>query len=198
MTTAVAVETENGVVLGVDSQISSLDDEGGVMSMSTVPRVWSKVIKFDGYAIAVAGDTRALNLLAHAFDGPSYKTTKLSNSDRWLTTTLIPALKETLEQHDYAIGGVSNKAASQGSQFLVATVNHAYIIEGDWGWAADRSGLYAIGTGSPFALGALHATVSRNSSLSVATKAANKALSVAAALDPYTGGPFHVIRVGKD
>ena len=74
-----------------------------------------------------------------------------------------------------------------------------YIIDGDYSWMSDINGVYAIGTGAQYALGALQATIpARIGTIPWATAKtlAIKALSIAAKFDPYTGAPYHTLTQG--
>jgi ATP-dependent protease HslVU (ClpYQ) peptidase subunit len=69
-----------------------------------------------------------------------------------------------------------------------------YIIDSDYSWISDTSGLFAIGSGSQFALGAMHAIMPKGKiTLPTARKVALKAIATAARFDPYTGAPYQTI-----
>ena len=66
-----------------------------------------------------------------------------------------------------------------------------YIIESDYSWTAEANYLYSTGTGSSYALGALHSlTGNKRPTASQARSICTKALTVASKFDPYTGSPF--------
>jgi ATP-dependent protease HslVU (ClpYQ) peptidase subunit len=74
-----------------------------------------------------------------------------------------------------------------------------YIIESDYSWTSDTSGIYAIGTGSSYALGALQALIgTKKLTAQQAKTMANKALTVASKFDPYTGSPFQAFSQERD
>jgi ATP-dependent protease HslVU (ClpYQ) peptidase subunit len=74
-----------------------------------------------------------------------------------------------------------------------------YVIDGDYSWISDSSGIFAIGTGAQYALGALYAAQPKGKlTLAVARKMAIKAISVAAKFDPYTGAPYHTLVQGQE
>ena len=67
------------------------------------------------------------------------------------------------------------------------------VIESDYGWSPDRHGIYAIGTGASFALGAMKAHLeNRIMTINKAKEAVLLALDVAATFDCHTGGPSKV------
>ena len=82
----------------------------------------------------------------------------------------------------------------------MAVNGQIYIIDGDYSWISDPYGLFAIGTGAQYALGAMYAMLPKNGKLDVALarKMAIKSISVAAKFDPYTGAPYHTQVQGRD
>ena len=80
--------------------------------------------------------------------------------------------------------------AEHDSELLVAINQTLYHIDGDYSWFTDQTGIYTLGTGAPYALGALHnMPIPRNPAQ--AKKQAIKALATASKYDPNTGSPYH-------
>ena len=115
--------------------------------------------------------------------------------DQFFTAKFIPALRECFEQQGYAIPDIKEDKehiAEQASTILVVIHGIIYVVDGDYSWTSDSSGMYALGSGSSYALGALQAlATNRKLTIPQAKKLALKALSTAAKFDPYTGPPFH-------
>ena len=194
MTTIVGVQGDGFAVICSDSRISSFDDSGMAYQVTTLGTGTSKVAQNGKYLLGAAGDVRAINILHHAFTPPAptgdLKGKKL---DAFITNKFIPALRACFEQQGYAAPEreSSTHIAEQHSTILVVVNGAIYIIEGDYSWTADTSGVYAIGTGSPYALGALSVLIgSKDLTPQQAKVAAQKALTTAAKFDPYTGAPF--------
>jgi ATP-dependent protease HslVU (ClpYQ) peptidase subunit len=115
--------------------------------------------------------------------------------DQFITQKFIPALRECFEQTGYAMPDNDEKThiAEQSSTILVVINGVIYIIDGDYSWTSDRTGVYAIGTGSSYALGAIQAIAGgRQLAIPKAKAAINKALSITSKFDPYTGSPFQI------
>jgi ATP-dependent protease HslVU (ClpYQ) peptidase subunit len=111
-----------------------------------------------------------------------------------MTTKFIPSLRSCFETHGYSAvaSGNNNSKAEQDSSVVVVVNSTIYIIESDYSWTPEASGLYATGTGAPYALGALHVlTAGKKLSPSQAKGVLLKALQVSAKFDPYTGSPFN-------
>lgn len=194
MTTIVGIQGDTYAVICTDSRISSIDDDGFAFQVTTLGAGQSKVATNGKYILGAAGDVRAINILHHAFNPPTppanYYGKKL---DQFVTRQFIPALRACFEEQGYAVqnketGGL---IAEQGSSIMVVIHGTIYVIEGDYGWTSDSSGVYAVGTGSSYALGALQSLIgTKKLSPQQAKTVAIKALTVATKFDPYTGSPF--------
>jgi ATP-dependent protease HslVU (ClpYQ) peptidase subunit len=196
MTTIVAIQGDDYSVIGTDSRISSFDESGMAFQITTLGTGTSKVAQNGRYLLGAAGDVRAINILHHAFTPPtpSFKTSG-SHLDQFITQKFIPALRECFEETGYAMpeNDQSSHIAEQSSTILVVINGVVYIIDGDYSWTSDRTGIYAIGTGSSYALGALQAlTAGKQLTVQKAKLAINKALSITSKFDPYTGSPFQI------
>ena len=194
MTTIVAIQGDTYSVVGTDSRVSSFDESGMAYQITTLGTGTAKVAINGRYLLGAAGDVRAINILHHAFTppNPSFKTNG-PNLDQFITQKFIPALRECFESTGYARPDhdEKNHIAEHSSTILVVINGMIYIIDGDYSWTSDRTGVYAIGTGSSYALGALQAiTDGKQLTVQKAKTAINKALSITSKFDPYTGAPF--------
>ena len=195
MTTIVGIQGDKYSVICTDSRISSFDSTGMAYQMTTLGTGSSKVAQNGRYLLGAAGDVRAINILHHAFQPPTPTfTTAGIKLDQFITQKFIPALRECFEETGYAMPDLAEDKghiAEHSLTVLVVINGVIYIIDGDYSWTSDKTGVYAIGTGSAYALGALHAiTNGKEQSVAKAKTAVNKALSIASKFDPYTGAPF--------
>jgi ATP-dependent protease HslVU (ClpYQ) peptidase subunit len=196
MTTIVGLQGDNFAVVYVDSRISSSDSSGYISQISTLKEGCGKVAVNGKYLLGAAGDVRAINILHHVFQPPTPPINMRGKKlDQFFTAKFIPALRECFEQQGYAIPDIKEDKehmAEQASTILVVIHGIIYVVDGDYSWTSDSSGMYALGSGSSYALGALQALVTnRKLTIPQAKKLALKALSTAAKFDPYTGSPFH-------
>jgi ATP-dependent protease HslVU (ClpYQ) peptidase subunit len=196
MTTIVAIQGDGYAVIGTDSRISSFDETGMAYQITTLGTGTSKIASNGRYLLGAAGDVRAINILHHAFSPPvpAFKTSGV-NLDQFITQKFIPALRTCFEESGYAMPDNEEKThiAEQASTILVVINGVIYIIDGDYSWTSDRTGVYAIGTGSSYALGAIQAIAGgKQLQIQKAKIAINKALSITSKFDPYTGSPFHI------
>jgi ATP-dependent protease HslVU (ClpYQ) peptidase subunit len=196
MTTIVGLQGDNFAVVYVDSRISSSDSGGYISQISTLKEGCGKVAVNGKYLLGAAGDVRAINILHHVFQPPTPPINMRGKKlDQFFTAKFIPALRECFEQQGYAIPDIKEDKehiAEQASTILVVIHGIIYVVDGDYSWTSDSSGMYALGSGSSYALGALQAlATNRKLTIPQAKKLALKALSTAAKFDPYTGPPFH-------
>lgn len=195
MTTIVGIQGDGFSVICSDSRISSMDEGGFASQIMTLGKNSSKVFVNGKYLLGAAGDVRAINILHHAFVPPIPPTVNLSGSklDQFFTTKFIPSLRECFEKQGYAAPERedSSHIAEQGSTIICSIHGNIYVVDGDYAWTSDAAGLYALGTGSPYALGALTILMGNKERTPKSCKdAALKALKVASTFDPYTGAPF--------
>lgn len=196
MTTIVGVQGDGFSVICGDSRISDTDKDGNISQMFTLGSGLSKIASNGPFLIGTAGDLRAINLLTHAFQppGPVPQVTG-KRLDAYMTLKFIPELRSCFESHGYSLPerDSSNHLAEHGSIMICSVNASLYIVDGDYSWISDASGLYSVGSGSEYALGALHALAGGKRSLTVqqAKTVALKAIAAAAKYDPATGSPYH-------
>lgn len=198
MTTIIGLQGKGWTVLGADSKISSFDDTGFINGQTILPKHSSKLAEREGYILGAAGDVRAINLLHHVFEPPSlrYATTQ-EKLDQHITRRVVPALRQCFDDHGFSPPDKQEREhkAEQNSTIIVSVKARIYIIESDYSWAQDDTGIYTIGTGDQYARAALHVLINNTTnglSMKDAVEVTTKALQVASSHDPYTGGPCHI------
>ena len=190
MTTIVAVQGAAWAVVGFDSRVT--EDAG---RSYTLGRGSAKVMKNGQYLLGAAGDVRAINILAYAFDPPKAAELIGIRLDRFMTSKFVPALRACFEDHGYA-ARESKEQATHGSTVLAIVNGSIYEIGEDYAWVRDTTGIYSFGSGGDYALGAMYAKHGDDiAELNVAEvqKLVRDSLHIAAKLDPGSGPPFHVI-----
>ena len=109
MTTIAAVQGENWAVLAYDSRVT---EDNKIYSL---PKDNGKVIKNGEYLIGVAGDMRAVNLMAYVFKPPTIAPTAYGvRLDKFMTMNFIPEMKKLFEDNSYS------KDGEHESQIIVA------------------------------------------------------------------------------
>jgi ATP-dependent protease HslVU (ClpYQ) peptidase subunit len=179
MTTLAAIQGPSWVVVGYDSQVSEADGR-----KYELPANAGKCFEVGGYVLGVAGDFRAINILAHNFRPPDAGKNSGEELDKFMTTKFVPALKKCFDDNFYG------KDGEHGSLVLVVVNATAYEIGGNYDCLRDSRGLYSLGSGSDYALGALFALdSSRRRTVKNAQEMMAIALEIAASLDPGTSEP---------
>lgn len=197
MTTIIAVQGDGFCVIGVDSRISTFEDSGYASQIMTLREGTTKVAANGKYLLGVAGDVRAINILHHVFQPPQPPiNTTGKKLDEFMTAKFIPALRECFEQQGYASPESNEEKrhiAEHDSTVLVAVNGSVYVIDGDYSWASDATGIYALGSGGAYALGAMQVSVGskRKMTIPLSKSLSLKALNVASRFDPYTGPPYY-------
>jgi ATP-dependent protease HslVU (ClpYQ) peptidase subunit len=194
MTTIVAVQGASWAVVGFDSRVT---EEAG--RAYTLGRGSAKVMKNGQYLLGAAGDVRAINILAYAFEPPKANDLVGIRLDRFMTSKFVPALRACFEDHGYA-AKETKEQAQHGSVVLVIVNGSIYEIGEDYAWVRDTTGIYSFGSGGDYALGSMYATHGdgiSNLNISEVQKLVRDSLHIAARLDPGSGPPFHVMHQSK-
>lgn len=165
MTTIIAIEQKDRVIFGSDSQAT--------MGLQQTPIESGKVFTRGDYTIAAAGTLQLLQVLKHA----ELPRVEDADIDRHVSTVFIPTLHSLLAEAELK--------PEEAGLLLMAVKRRVYLIVGGT-YLRNASGVYAIGSGSTYALGAL-AHVSNPG-----YKDIEHALKVAAKYDIGTSGPFKV------
>lgn len=196
MTTILGVQGDGFSVICTDSRISSMDEGGFASQIMTLGKNSSKVATNGKYLLGAAGDVRAINILHHVFvPPPPPPGTYGSRLDTFFTTKFIPTLRNTFEVQGYAAPerDDSSHIAEQGSTVICSVHGSIYVVDGDYSWTSDATGLYALGTGSAYGLGALSVLFNKKKALNPTQTRALclKAIAISAKYDPYTGPPYY-------
>jgi ATP-dependent protease HslVU (ClpYQ) peptidase subunit len=182
MTTIAAVQGEGWVVIGYDSRVSTTEPAGRIYTM---PKTSGKLTKNGEYLIATAGELRTLNIISHVFKPPAVPRAN-TNLDKFMVSVFIPALKTCLEEN------MVSRDGAHGSLLMVVIRGKVYEIGEQFEWCEDTRGIYSIGSGESYALGALYASLPKNFTLENAKQSVKRAIEISAELDAGTGLPITV------
>lgn len=156
MTTIVAVETPGGVTFASDSRVTgALVNDGWV----------AKVFQNKGMTFGIAGLLQFSQAIKYAKLPKLPETDDPEKLDKWVTQTLAPIFK--------AVDKVctDDDPESRGrSSALVSIKGRVYHISARGSWTRNGSGVYAIGSGSPYALGALESGSTPKKAIKIASK----------------------------
>lgn len=171
MTTILGKQFENGFILAADSQVTSGDQPYRHAMMQKIRRVgdlW----------IAAAGEADLCDVVQHLWTPP--KVSKQPDDlYHWMVAEIIPSMKWAFEK-----ANIPQKKEDATAIFLIGAFNTLFLVENNVAMLRE-DGLYGIGTGSAYGVGAMAAGLSPE-----------KAVSIAAKFDVNTGGRIQVVREG--
>ena len=181
MTTLVAIQHEDWCVIAAESQ-STLNYRA--MDSSPV----GKITPNGDYLIAAAGSSRGANILAFDWNPPAPR----GNLDKFITASLIPSMRKQFIKSGYDIKS-DGESASFDNELLIAIKGKIYFIDEAYGWDRCGSGIYASGSGSDFAIGALDALGARDvDNYEDAIEMAEQAVKIASRYDIFSGGLIQI------
>lgn len=171
MTTIVAIQYPNKVVIGADSQTTG--ENGTIYRHDEV----SKIVENGKFLIAGAGDAGPSDLVQYVWQPPTPRGIEWNNLYKFMITKAMPSLKQCFKNNDYKLD-LNNNSESSFS-FIFAIGGELFDVSEDFSVLKKDSGIYGIGSGSNVAIGAIEqgATIER-------------ALEIAAENDAFTSGPF--------
>lgn len=181
MTTIAAIRGPAWVLVGCDSIIVAEGERKYVLPEDTAKVFWN-----GAYLMGVAGDLRVINVLQHAFEPPDASRMRGTRLDKFMISSFIPALKTCMEEN---LGSSKDLA---GCTVLVVVNKVAYEIGNSYEIIRDEIGIHAIGTGAPFALGALYAlcqTDPAERDYAESEGFLEEAVKIAVSLDPTSTPP---------
>jgi ATP-dependent protease HslVU (ClpYQ) peptidase subunit len=176
MTTIVAVAKNGNVTMGADSQVTdqSRPNRHGKME---------KITKNNGWLIAGSGDATPCDILQHIFIPPVPTAKEKDNLYKFMITKFIPAMRECLSDNDWK---TDQNDKDSGFNMLFAFDGEVFDIGNDFSVMLNSDGIYGVGNGSEYAIGALYAGAS-----------VEKALEIASINDIYTSGPHQIVKQQK-
>lgn len=177
MTTIVAIQYEDKVIMGADS-------------LTTGDRKYShpkiaKITKRNNYLIGGSGLAEACDIAQHIWSPPTPTTADRKDLYHFMISKVIPSLKKCFKDNQYD-WQKDESEKDPNFAFLIAVGGQVFDISDDFSVMLDDSGVYGVGHGSPLAIGAIHAGASME-----------EALEIAARFDPYTAAPFLIFEQGK-
>lgn len=172
ITTIIAYQGTDFVFFGADSQIT--DGDKRIISPS-IP----KIVKLGKYLLAVAGEARPGDLLAFNWKPPLYDGT---DPVKFMGKKVIPSIITTFRANGY-----DHTKEGASYSFLLAFAGNVFEIGDDLSMSQSSDGLYGIGSGSAYALGALAGQLPNIGKPEILA-----ALAISAKYDINTCAPFQI------
>ena len=167
MTTIIAVQKNDHCFIAADSRTTA---DARPYSHPII----TKITKRGQWLIAGAGDVQPCDIIQHVWRPPVAPVGK--NLYTWMITTVAPSLRECIKESGYQ---PDKDSADSGFQLIVAVHGTIYEIDDSYSIYLRDDGLYGVGSGSSYAVGALAQGAGWK-----------EALTIAAKNDVYTAPPF--------
>ena len=177
MTTIVAVQSDDGVLFGADSQVTAAN--GRKYSATRMVKISER----NGYIIAGSGECAPCDIAQHIWLPPIPTAKDKKDLYHFMIAKVIPSLKQCFKDNDYKVNPDDDETAFS---FLIALCGELFEIADDFSISLDDSGFYGVGSGSSYAVGALYAGAT-----------IEQALTIAAKNDAFTSAPFIYIEQEK-
>ena len=171
MTTIVGVVKDGVATIAADSTVISVDRP------YTHPFM-KKITNNHGFLIAGAGDSYACDIIQYRLVPPTPNASEKRNIYAFMINKFVPAMLKALE-----VGGYKKDPEDKdsGYEMLIAYAGEIFDVSSEYSVTMKEDGIYGVGNGSKYAIGALYAGAT-----------IEQALQIAADNDMYTGSPFQI------
>lgn len=176
MTTIIGVENDTKSVIVADSRIT--DDGGRVYSHPSMRKIAGR----GALLIAGAGEVAPCDIAQNIWVPPAFTAKDKKDPYRFMIVKAMPSLRKCLVDNGYNFDEPHDKDKNGlRFQFLIAVGGELFDIDQDLAVMKSEEGFYAIGSGGPYALGALYVGAD-----------ALTAMEVAARVSAYTAAPYQI------
>jgi 20S proteasome alpha/beta subunit len=170
MTTIIGVEYEDGCTLMADSRTT--DSEGRIYSHPTI----TKLNKRGDFIIGGSGEASPCDIAQHLWIPPKLTARDKKDLVHFMITKAMPSLRKCLIRNGY---NFNESSSEMRFQFLIAVGGYIFDVDQELVASRNDPGIYAVGSGSSYALGALHAGAD-----------IQEAMDIAAKLTAFTAPPY--------
>lgn len=172
MTTIIGIEYNNKSILVADSRV--IDDSGRVYAH----KVMKKIAKRGSLLIAGAGEVTPCDIAQNIWIPPQFTAKDKKDPYRYMIVKAMPSLRKCLTDNGYTFD--DDKKDGMRFQFLMSVGGEIFDIDEDLSVMKSEDNVYAIGSGGPYALGALHAGAEPMQAMEIASK-----------ISAYSSPPFY-------
>jgi ATP-dependent protease HslVU (ClpYQ) peptidase subunit len=158
VTTVIAVKNSDGVIFAADTQATG---EGG-----DIYRV-IKVRKNGHFIVAGAGDCAPLDIALHLWKPPVCTVGDREDLLHYMIVKVIPSLKKVFKDNDYEYDP-SPEAKQDGFTLILAVNGEIFVVEKEFDVSQPQFNVAGVGSGSPYAIGALRTGSNLEDALRVA------------------------------
>lgn len=181
MTTIIGVQYKDKAVFIADSRVT--DDNGRIFSHPNM----KKISERNGFVIGGAGEVAPCDIAMHLWNPPKPTSKDKENLYQFMIKKAMPSLRKCLTENGYNFDEPTDRS-KDGLRFqlLLGVGGEIFDISDDLSVCISGDGIYGVGSGAPYALGALN----------VGAKPL-KAMETAAKLSAFTAAPFQTVEQSK-
>lgn len=172
MTTIIGIEYPDRSVLVADSRVT--DDAGRIYAH----KVMKKISQRGALLIAGAGEVAPCDIAQNIWNPPQFTAKDKKDVYLYMITKVMPSLRKCLTDNGYNFE--EDKKDGMRFQFLISVGGEIFDIDEDLSVMKSDDNFYAIGSGGPYALGALYAGAEPETAMEIASK-----------VSAYSAPPFY-------
>jgi ATP-dependent protease HslVU (ClpYQ) peptidase subunit len=171
MTTIVAIQHNEKVVFGADSQTTSSNGR------TSNHKKMVKITERGDFLIAGSGECAPCDIAQHIWIPPKPTAKDFLDVYHFMISKVVPSLKACFKEQEYKWN--ESDDGETKFAFLIAVGGEVFELAEDMSISLDDKGFYGVGSGSSYAIGALSAGAT-----------IEKAMQISADNDAYTSAPF--------
>jgi ATP-dependent protease HslVU (ClpYQ) peptidase subunit len=178
MTTIVAVQYDDKVIFAADNQVTG--DSGRRYNHPDM----KKIVQRGEFLVAGSGEVQPCDVIQHQWTPPKMTAKDCDDVYHFMIVKVMPSLRKCLTDngYDFNEGKGDGKADENRFNFLIAVCGEVFDVADDLSVCRSADGIYGVGSGSSYAIGALHAGARPK-----------KAVEIACKLDVNTSGPIQIV-----
>lgn len=161
MTTIIGLQKKDHCFIVADSRVT--DDDGRTYSHSKM----AKITKRGKFLIAGAGTTQPCDIIQHMWRPPAITPGASKDLYHFMIESVVPSMRTALAVNGYQPDKENN---DMDFIFLIALNGTIFEIDDSLSVLLRDDGIYGIGSGSSYAIGALHAGATWKQAMHIAAK----------------------------
>lgn len=161
MTTIIGLQQPRYSLLVADSRIT--DDDGRTYSHPTV----TKITKRGKYLIAGAGLTQPCDIIQHIWKPPTVTPAASKDLYHFMISEVVPSMRMALTAYGYK---PDTESSDSDFIFLISVNGTIFELDDTLSVLMRDDGIYGIGSGAAYAVGALQAGATWKQAMQIAAK----------------------------
>jgi ATP-dependent protease HslVU (ClpYQ) peptidase subunit len=161
MTTIIGIQAKQSCLLVADSRIT--DDSGRTYSHPTM----TKITKRGKFLIAGAGTTQPCDIVQHIWKPPALTPASYKDLYHFMIAEVVPNIRHCLTVNGYT---PDKESEEPDFIFLIAVGGTIFELDDTLSVFLRDDGIYGIGSGAPYAVGALQNGATWRQAMQIAAK----------------------------